>query len=74
MLQCAAMCCTVLQGVAVYYRELRRLCCFETCSYVCCSVLYGVALCCSVQLVAASAVPKRAKSSINGSHLQSTLF
>ena len=49
MLQCAAVCCSVLQRVAVYVLKMRiighRV---MQCVAVCCSVLQCVAVCCSV--------------------------
>ena len=60
MLQCVAVCCSVLHGLAfhetglalaVRCSELQRVavCCSELqCVAVCCSVLQRVAVCCSV--------------------------
>ena len=45
VLQCAAVCCSVLQCVAVCCSVLQ--CVATCCSAVCCSVLQYVAVCCS---------------------------
>jgi len=48
LLQCVAVCCSVLQRVAVSFCDRNRLCVEDAPVAVCCSVLQCVAVCCSV--------------------------
>ena len=54
MLQCVAVCCSVLQCVAVLFTQVLLLLCFGVsqqvapCCSMCCSVLQCVVVCCSV--------------------------
>ena len=48
VLQCVAVCCSVLQCVAGY------MTCYTSCLVVCCSMLQCVAVCCSVLQCAAA--------------------
>ena len=50
MLQCVAVCCSVLQCVAVILRNVKYISQFFSMKHilVCCSVLQCVAVCCSV--------------------------
>jgi len=58
VLQCVAVCCSVLQRVAVRCSNGYTVCCSVLqCVAVCCSVLQYVAVCCSVlQRVALRAI------------------